>query len=142
MRSHSFGLMGWLHPIVSSCSFRVAYRVPPSSPQDSNGQAKPRPCAKRRPQRINTLKDIGRRLLGVADTAHVDRMDKLLAQAAYLNDTAPAARGNYFKIQPINLFLRQYGFGSSQTIVCFTSTSSGPVRSRPPGLTTAPQGWR
>ena len=142
MRSHSFGLMGWLHPIVSSCSFRVAYRVPHHHhriPTDRQSLARARSADL---QRINTLKDIGRRLLGVADTAHVDIMDKLLAQAAYLNDTAPAARGNYFKIQPINLFLRQYGFGSSQTIVCFTSTSSGPVRSRPPGLTTAPQGWR
>ena len=63
---------------------------------------------KRRPQRSNSLKDIGR-LIGVADTAHVDRKDKLLAQAAFLNDTALAARGNYFKIQTINLFLRQYG---------------------------------
>ena len=51
---------------------------------------------KRRPQRSNTLKDIGR-LLGVADTAHVDRKDKLLAQAAFLNDTEHAARSNYFK---------------------------------------------
>jgi hypothetical protein len=48
--------------------------------------------------RSNTLKDIGR-LLGVADNTHTDRKDKLLSQAAYLNDTALAARGNYFKIQ-------------------------------------------
>ena len=42
---------------------------------------------KRRPQRSNTLKDIGR-LLGVAGTTHIDRKDKLLAHAAFLNDTA------------------------------------------------------
>ena len=64
---------------------------------------------KRRPQRSNTLKDIGR-LLGVADNAHTDRKDKLLSQAAYLNDTALAARGNYFKIQRLNFFARELGF--------------------------------
>jgi hypothetical protein len=64
---------------------------------------------KRRPQRSNSLKDIGR-LLGVAETAHVDRKDKLLAEAAFMNDTALAARGNYFKIQRLNLFARELGF--------------------------------
>ena len=61
---------------------------------------------KRRPQRSNTLKDIGR-LLGVAGTAHGDRKERLLAQAAFLNDTALAARGNYFKIQRLNFFARE-----------------------------------
>jgi len=55
---------------------------------------------KRRPQRSNTLKDIGR-LLGVAGTTNVDRKDKLLAQAAFLSRLA--ARANYFKIQRLNL---------------------------------------
>jgi hypothetical protein len=64
---------------------------------------------KRRPQRSNTLKDIGR-LLGVAGTAHVDRKDKLLAQAAFLNDAQLAARSNYFKIRQLNLFARELGF--------------------------------
>jgi hypothetical protein len=64
---------------------------------------------KRRPQRSNSLKDIGR-LIGVADTAHSDRKDRLSAQAAYLNDTALAARGHYFKIQRLNFFARELGF--------------------------------
>jgi hypothetical protein len=64
---------------------------------------------KRRPQRSNSLKDIGR-LMGVADTVHSDRKDRLSAQAAYLNDTALAARGNYFKIQRLNFFARELGF--------------------------------
>ena len=63
---------------------------------------------KRRPQRSNSLKDIGR-LLGVADTAHSDRKDRLLASAAALSDTEGAARSNYFKIQHANLFLRDFG---------------------------------
>jgi hypothetical protein len=53
---------------------------------------------KRRPQRSNTLKDIGR-LLGVAETAHVDRKDRLLATAASLNDTEGSARSNFWKMQ-------------------------------------------
>lgn len=64
---------------------------------------------KRRPQRSNSLKDIGR-LLGVAETAHSDCKDKLLANAASLNHTELAARGNYFKIQRLNLFARELGF--------------------------------
>jgi hypothetical protein len=38
---------------------------------------------KRRPQRSNSLKDIGR-LLGVAGTAHVDRKNKVLVQTVPL----------------------------------------------------------
>jgi hypothetical protein len=64
---------------------------------------------KRRPQRSNTLKDIGH-LLGVAENAHVDRKDKLLAQAASLNETEGAARSNFWKIQRLNLFARELGF--------------------------------
>jgi hypothetical protein len=64
---------------------------------------------KRRPQRSNTLKDIGR-LLGVADNAHVDRKDRLLAQAASLSDTEGAARSNFWKIQRLNLFARELRF--------------------------------
>jgi hypothetical protein len=64
---------------------------------------------KRRPQRSNSLKNIGR-LLGAAGTDHVDRKDKLLAQAAFLNDTALAARDNYFKIQRPKFFARELGF--------------------------------
>jgi hypothetical protein len=63
---------------------------------------------KRRPQRSNTLKDIGR-LLGMADTAYSDRKDRLLANAASLSDTNGAARSNYFRIQLANLFLRDFG---------------------------------
>jgi hypothetical protein len=64
---------------------------------------------KRRPRRSNTLQDIGR-LLGVAGTAHVDRRGKLLAQAAFLNDTERAARSIFWKIQQLNLFARELGF--------------------------------
>jgi hypothetical protein len=64
---------------------------------------------RRRPRRSNSLKDIGR-LLGVAGTAHEEsRRDRLLAKVRKLSDTDINARSNYFKIQTVNLFLRQFG---------------------------------
>jgi hypothetical protein len=87
----------------------VAYRVPIIT-KDTSMTGKTSPVRrKRRPQRSNSLKDIGR-LLGVADNAHVDRKDKLLAQASTLNDTEGAARSNFWKIQRLNLFARELGF--------------------------------
>jgi hypothetical protein len=62
---------------------------------------------KRKPQRSNTLKDIGR-LLGLADTAYSERKDRLLANAASLSDANGAARSNYFRIQ-LAFFLRDFG---------------------------------
>jgi hypothetical protein len=45
---------------------------------------------KRRPQRGNSLKDIGR-LLGVAANTYIDREDRLLAQGAFCPQDAERA---------------------------------------------------
>jgi hypothetical protein len=68
------------------------------------------PPVRRRPRRSNSLKDIAR-LLGTAGTSHEEdsRQARLLAKIRKLSDTDGNARGNYFKIQTINLFLRQFG---------------------------------
>jgi hypothetical protein len=69
----------------------------------------PKAAPVRRPRRSNSLKDIGRLLKASRTTYEGSRADRFKALAARLSDTEDAAYGNYFKIQTVNLFLRQFG---------------------------------
>jgi hypothetical protein len=70
---------------------------------------------KRRPRR-NTLKEIGR-LLGVADTAHTDRKDKLQAQAATLSDTRGIAIREDLDVVDVTYLLA--GVDVDKTVIAF-----------------------
>ena len=68
---------------------------------------KPPARRSRRPQRANSLKDVGR-LFAIAGTVY-DRKDAFLAKIRALNETEGAARSNYQTIQHLNRRFREFG---------------------------------
>jgi hypothetical protein len=64
---------------------------------------------KRRPRRSNSLKYIDRLFSGAATAHEVTRAARFEVHSAKLNNTEGNAYGNFFKIQTVNLFLRQFG---------------------------------